>query len=56
MTIHDFGLSQAAPRLIIPLGALLLLSTHLFGCGEQVVAFPGNDEVRPTVIASRPRP
>jgi hypothetical protein len=54
MTIHDSGLSQAAPRLLVPLGALLLLSTHLFGCGEQVVAFPGNDEVRPTVIASAP--
>lgn len=54
MTTHDSGLSKAAPRLLIPLGAVLLLSTHLFGCGEQVVAFPGADEVRPTVVASAP--
>lgn len=54
MITHDSGPSKAAPRLIIPLGGLLLLTTHLFGCGEQVVAFPGNDEVRPTVIASAP--
>jgi hypothetical protein len=53
MTRHDSGLSKAVLR-SLPAGALLLAFTQLVGCGGQLVAWPPEDVVPPTVISTAP--
>jgi hypothetical protein len=53
MTRHDTGLSKAVLR-SLPAGALLLAFTQLVGCGGQLVAWPPEDVVAPTVISTAP--
>ncbi len=53
MTRYDYGLSEIA-RCSFRAGALLLALAHLSGCGGQLVAWPPEDVVPPTVIATVP--